>query len=934
MPDPPARVGADHAPHSKMGRDALKALLVFTLAVVIFMWQPLGTGNWSAAGDMAGLSEILTPPQSDGLHDSHFDNQIDVTVDILPWLEFNASQLRSGHLPLWNPYNNSGVPHLGNLQSAVFSPFSVPFYILPMQWALLVSAYLVLVTAAMTTYGLMRHLGVGHLAGIASATVYMFNSFIVQWFRWPLADVASLLPAILWATSALVQASGRREILRRGAVTALVIAVGILAGHPETIFFGMFPAALWSGFWLFRHRSGARDTARRIVTLAITGVAALGLAAVQLLPFLEYLRLSPASVARDVQVFQSARWGQVQVFPLFAGSPASAYTGPYGLSNPFHEIVVFYVGIFALALAGIGVVSGRWTGRRTQLVFAGAAAGCLVYAYDIAGLGRLVSRLPVLSGVMPSRVAPVWSLCIAILVGFGFDALGALTTGKWRRSRWAVITVVGVVAGVTAIAAYRAWRFTVNSDFATPQLRDTARSVLVHHTVFIAVTLLSGLSCGFAYVRSRHPGVVRRIGAIGMIVVLFLQGGFLFRNHNPSVAGDRFMKPTTTVERIAAKVGDNQTLWVGRATLPPDVNLAVPTYSPDNYDVMGIRTYDRIYRAVLRPREIVKVGGAQVGLLTGPYDPVSTTALGVLGIRRIVTARDHPFYIHAGTVTPDAADRSTAHYQWPLFEPTGLALHTTGIADGTTVVVRVDDSGGHDGVSVQARVFGGLVFVEVPEGIARTGTVTIGRAHDALPEAARITGGQLIWTHVGGLELVGSVDGYHIFGVPGPDGFVHSPPTATSVPDHAAAIARTEDPDFDPTNEVVVENPASVDTTSTRHEDGGRHASPGVVTVRRFDPGHISIEVERDTAGYVVVDQNDFPGWTATVNGQNEQIFRANSAFMAVPVPAGTSEVTLTYRPESVRVGAWISVLTLVVVLVALGVGSTATRRRRRREAD
>ena len=46
-----------------------------------------------------------------------------------PFLEDTRARLP--HVPLWNPYIMGGRPYLGNAQSAVFSPFNLPAYVLP-----------------------------------------------------------------------------------------------------------------------------------------------------------------------------------------------------------------------------------------------------------------------------------------------------------------------------------------------------------------------------------------------------------------------------------------------------------------------------------------------------------------------------------------------------------------------------------------------------------------------------------------------------------------------------------------------------------------------------------------------------------------------------------------------------------------------------------
>ncbi|MCL4479501.1 MAG: hypothetical protein M1381_10450 [Deltaproteobacteria bacterium] len=40
----------------------------------------------------------------------------------IPWLHFNKESLKHHELPLWNPYQGCGVPHIANIQSGLFLP--------------------------------------------------------------------------------------------------------------------------------------------------------------------------------------------------------------------------------------------------------------------------------------------------------------------------------------------------------------------------------------------------------------------------------------------------------------------------------------------------------------------------------------------------------------------------------------------------------------------------------------------------------------------------------------------------------------------------------------------------------------------------------------------------------------------------------------------
>ena len=74
----------------------------------------------------------------------------------------------------------------------------------------------------------------------------------------------------------------------------------------------------------------------------------------------------------------------------------------------------------------------------------------------------------------------------------------------------------------------------------------------------------------------------------------------------------------------------------------------------------------------------------------------------------------------------------------------------------------------------------------------------------------------------------------------------------------------------------------------------------------------IVIDAEAAAPTVVVVAQTFYPGWRATVNGQPAPVLRANHAFQAIPIPAGKSIVRLDYVDWPFRIGAGISLLTLL----------------------
>jgi Bacterial membrane protein YfhO len=136
---------------------------------------------------------------------------------------------------------------------------------------------------------------------------------------------------------------------------------------------------------------------------------------------------------------------------------------------------------------------------------------------------------------------------------------------------------------------------------------------------------------------------------------------------------------------------------------------------------------------------------------------------------------------------------------------------------------------------------------------------------------------------------------------------------------YAVGAARVEDgleslgraltaPDFDPSQEVVLSG--GLPKPAPRH-------FVGAARIVGSSPDHVRIEATLSDDGYVVLLDGYDPGWRAEVDGQPARVYRANAAFRAVAVGAGTHVITEAYRPESVRWGLVVSVITVFLLLAA-----------------
>jgi hypothetical protein len=136
-------------------------------------------------------------------------------------------------------------------------------------------------------------------------------------------------------------------------------------------------------------------------------------------------------------------------------------------------------------------------------------------------------------------------------------------------------------------------------------------------------------------------------------------------------------------------------------------------------------------------------------------------------------------------------------------------------------------------------------------------------------------------------------------------------------------------PRFDPMRVAVIDSsaPITVPPVTALPE-------PLAVTanVTRYDPGRIAIDLSAPApaGSALVVAENYYPGWTATIPGQTPiAAVRTNYTFLGVPLPAGATKVVLDFQDAAYAKGRLVTYLAVLVALLAAVAGAFSERRRR-----
>lgn len=412
----------------------LRAILVLALLWLLFFWRLFTP----IAADQASLA------------------QGDFSGQFVAFAGYQYQRMSAGEIPLWNPYNNGGLPFIADTQAAVFywpRWITLALSSLAGQWsynALQLEMVFHALAYSLLMYVFVRRLTLTRsqcpLAALVSAIVIAYGGYVTGY---PLLQLAILEAAVWFPLAALgiLEATRRRHLaMQWPAVAGFGLGMSWLAGHPQTSWFMTFLLVTYLAWRVYHQRIGARSFTLALVVFALVSF---GVCAVTLLPGIEYL----PQTARNGLGFDAKGNGF-----LFKDIMQFIYPGAVSLWSPL------YVGLPALFLVGAAAVRGQGESRFWLIVgLVGLihSLGANSSLYDLTY--NLVPGLRFFRG--QERAAFVVANSLAILAGLGIVALAnwqnqihkqpALTW--WRRFALGLV-LIALVSFVLWMGDRDTWR--------------------------------------------------------------------------------------------------------------------------------------------------------------------------------------------------------------------------------------------------------------------------------------------------------------------------------------------------------------------------------------------------------------------------------------------------------------------------------------------
>ncbi|MDE2853853.1 MAG: YfhO family protein [Chloroflexota bacterium] len=446
----------------------LRAIAILILLWLLFFWRLFTP----VAADQASLT------------------QGDFSGQFVAFGGYQYERLSRGEIPLWNPYNNGGLPFIADSQAAVFYPprwITIGLSALAGGWSynalqLEMTAHVLLYTLLMYAFlrRLTLHQELSHLAALAASLIVGYGGFTAGYPPLQLA----LLEAAVWLPLTLLgigeAARNRRLAPRFLALAGFALGLSWLAGHPQTSWFASCLAAAYLAYRCFSRRMGWRAFTGALVMLALV---AIGTTSVTLLPGIEYLLhttregLGFAAKGngfpfRDIAQFlfpgSVSQWS-----PLYLGLPALFLVAVALFRRARESRFWLAVAIVAL-LHSLGENSAFYYASYNLMpglrFFRGQERAAFLAANSLAilaGLG-IIACANWANQTQRDRVLRYWLGFAALLVIF---AVGLFLAWNVDAARWGDLFEISARSAVIAAAAYGIMRlFLRQPQRFTPQL--------------------------------------------------------------------------------------------------------------------------------------------------------------------------------------------------------------------------------------------------------------------------------------------------------------------------------------------------------------------------------------------------------------------------------------------------------------------------------
>lgn len=543
----------------------LKTLLPFPGNYLLAWYQP-----WKTDYTVEETIKIAHKPVAD-----------DTFRYLYPFKVLGIESFQKLELPLWNPYNGSGMPLLATIQSGFLNPLNIMFLFLENRLAWTLYIILQALLLSFFTYLYCRKIKLSVAGSLFATTVFLFSGFVIARLIfgniiYPLA----LLPATLYLIEDFLENPNTRKIFFLPIATALLFFVG----HPHILFYILAFSILYFLYRFFTTQKRRKNKSLfvRFFTFLLIGVC---LAGIQIIPTLELLgnaNINPESSRFIFERFLLPPYHLISILiPNYFGNRA---TYNYWGAGDYIETVAS-IGIIPCFFAYIAFLKGHNLKKDMRLFFFISMLVTILSTLNWF-LPKLFFSLPipVIATSPPSRIFVLTAFSLAVLGGYGFD--------RWRTDKkiskkiflHALPFIAGVLTLLFGTFLFFKMGISCNNQFITNCAMIALRNTLLEIFIF---TIAIGFFFIYLFFKNK---IVRHIPFIIIFLVLTL-GIYNSNKFLPFSKKETILPTHPLLKVLKDKTQPDRVFGFGQANIKTNFATNFRFFDPNYFDPLFNKRY-------------------------------------------------------------------------------------------------------------------------------------------------------------------------------------------------------------------------------------------------------------------------------------------------------------------------------------------------------
>lgn len=862
-------------------------------------------------------------------YDLFINNKVPLSGDGIQFFSlklFIKDAISSGEFPLWNPYLANGIPFAADL-NGVFNPISLILSVLPIKWFIYSYYALHLAIGGFFTYLYLKVINCDKLVAICTGFIYIMSIHLGGYRKSHMSIICAtiLLPVILYFIEKYIKTLKIRYLL----ISSIVMGIQLLSGSIQYSLYTDIAIGVYLIFRLFNIKC---QIGKAIKDIFLWGITYLGICSAQLLPAMELVNTYKQAGSGDIsfEYFASYSINPIKIIMmLFPNMFGNDVLQPMGANNSSEMDIEIFLGVGVLMFILFAIIK-YWKDKRIIISLI-IMSGSFIYAScaHIPIINKMIYHLPVLGGFRcAGRI-----LFLFIFFGYVIFAVSLTKLRENNNINELLKFILGIFTFICGVIIIEIPICYIMSSDNFNQKYATYKLAFLHPllAMFIMMIFLKLLKLINDYRKVKLKYIYIFINIAMTLLTVMETSRFSFATEPTSI--DDFRASSTVTKKIKSDIGNNK-LWMANTVIDGAYHSAIEFNSNVSMEIPAINAYiafnnPRLFRLFTNCNKN-DITNNYSGLLSGFQNArqnllLQNDLLSMLGIKYILDPQN---LISENGESVESLSDSTVIYSKNKIEipymngQMYVFSEPIDIEPNSYYKISFTADSKLDQKSFYADLYGGDSYDNFAQNV--NFSIFKGRksyyayfnsedstvASDISFRFVSVPSSNIQITDIKVTKMNANIKtGTYLPYYSDTENRVYINTNAKNILYVPSSVEKIKDVDdiynnisqYDLDDISYIENIENYKTSTT---------DIGNIKWKR---NSISATISAKGKTFINFSQNYYPGWKAFVDGKETKVYMVNGLIQGIEVQVGDHEIKFKFAPDSVYIGASISLLTLII---------------------